>query len=143
MSTSTKPLEFPCGSCQNTYDAAKHCHPLCLQWALDLAYPWHPDTSSAVCRSGDLPCLRFLHQNGCPLQLGDAWRAAVFGNLESLKYIYEHCGELQTWKQSGLEDFEDATGFTIPQFIKGYLRSVEDDWRNGHNIPVSHKPARK
>lgn len=133
-------IKFPCGSCRDTRDAAGVGHLPCLQFAHDSGCPWHPETTCGATINGHLSCLQYVVENACCLWDPDTtYVAAKYNRLACLQYIYENCGDVATWEHSGLQDFEQDN--LIPERIKEYLRSVEDDWKNGGNASASVKPA--
>lgn len=134
------PLEFPCGSCQTTEDAAENGHLACLQYAHQSGWTWHPDTTHAAAQNGHLDCLQCAHESDCPWHPDTTYAAARDGHLAYLQYIYENCGDVATCEKSGLENFEQNA--MIPEHIKEFLRSVQEDWKNGNNIGALVKPAR-
>jgi len=40
--------------------------------------------------NGDLECLKYLHENGCPLNENCCENASFYGQLECLKYLHEN-----------------------------------------------------
>lgn len=165
MSTSAK-LNFPCGVCRNTADAAYYGHLTCLEWAVEHNVPWDPDTTCFAVGYGCPNCLRFAIEHGCPWHRDTTWVAAgngrttclqfavehgcpwhlitskcaaCGGHLDTLQYIYEYGGHIDSWEESGLQDFEDTNW---SEDIKAYLRTVQEDWKNGRNTYSCVKPAK-
>lgn len=134
-------MDFPCGICVNTFDAASKGHVQCLKFAEAHGYSWHDATSSAAAAHGKLNCLQFIFEHDLPCTSHTALITARMGHLKCLRFIYEYCGEKVTWKQSRLQDFEEND--LIPEHIKEYLRSVQDDWKSGNNIGAWITPARR
>ena len=46
-----------------------------------------PDLAAAAAGAGELECLRFLHEVGCPFHATAAWRAAQGGHVSVLEFI--------------------------------------------------------
>ena len=114
-----------------TWKAAENGHLECLRYAHENGCEWHPETTWGAADYGNLECLRYAHDNGCEWHPETTWGAAYNGHLECLMYIYEHCGDIVTWKDANLEyDFE-----RFPKEIREYIDSVREDWKHGLNRP--------
>lgn len=111
-----------------------------LKFAVANGCPWDPQTTSFAAGHGSLKCLIFAHENEAPWHPDTAKFAAEYKHLECLEYIYENCGDVCPWVGSGLEDFEKSE---FSSDIKEYLRSIEKSWKNGENISVAPKPAKR
>jgi hypothetical protein len=59
------------------------------------------------------------------------WDAATSGDLESLVYIYEHCGDVATWENANLENEFEKFGLKVRDFID----RVRESWKCGLNRP--------
>lgn len=132
----TSTTNFICSECLTTLGAALTGHIRCLKSMLNLCQDWHPGTIEAAIMGGHVKCLKFLVESEIPLHPDVAYFAAIQDQLNSLRYLYEHCGHLIPWDSSNLENFE--TDPKIPKHIKSYLRTIEKSWRIG-----PPKPAKK
>lgn len=162
-------MEVPCGYCKGLREATSRGHKACLEFVYGQDASWDAWASVLAVMNGHLWCLEFARKHNCVLPLSllsftaaergkldclqfiyehydllstqAASGAAEGGYLNCLKYIYENCGQVATWEQSGLQDFEQNS--RIPEAIKEYLRSVQDDWRNGLNIDTTVNVAKQ
>lgn len=137
---SSKNTEFPCGSCVSTCDAAREGHLMCLQFACESGIPWQSATTFWAARDGHLEVLQFAHEQNKIWDRDTTLTAARYNELQCLKYIYEQCGNEIGWDDTKLRDFEQDE--CIPEEIKEYLRTVENNWKKGLNIFSNVKPAR-
>jgi hypothetical protein len=55
----------------------------------DQGQPWSVQTCRSAVLGGHEHCLRFAHENGCPVN-GAVSDAAAFGQLDCLIYLHEH-----------------------------------------------------
>lgn len=51
---------------------------------------WSTNIISLIAKNGNVECLEYARENGCPWNSAVPMYAAEFGNLECLKYAYEH-----------------------------------------------------
>lgn len=130
---------FPCGICRDTADAAETGHLTCLEWAVEHNVPWHPDTTWCAADADYLACLQFAHEHGCPWDPNTTCTAAYGETISCLQYIFEHCGDVASWEDSGLQQFEEMN---LSEYIKAYLRNVQEHWKAGANVKCDLKPAR-
>jgi len=62
----------------------------CLKYAHENGCPWDERTCNFAARYGQLDCLKYAHENGCPWDRWTCSNAAVDGQLECLKYAHEN-----------------------------------------------------
>nr|QBK86100.1 MAG: ankyrin repeat protein [Marseillevirus LCMAC101] len=116
--------------------AAENGNLKCLRYAHENGCPWDPDTTCAAAANGELKCLRYAHENGCPWHPDTTWVAAQNGELKCLRYIYEKCNI--TWEDAKLKRIS-----TYPKKCRKFIRSVRDDWKSGLNsVGKNTKSAR-
>ena len=94
-------------------------------------------------RDGHLDCLEFAVSNGstdrssdrstdrCDWDHDTTYAAALYGHLDCLEYIFENCGDIATWENSGLEQYF----CDFPEKIQKYIESVKEEWKAGLNHP--------
>jgi len=64
----------------------------CLKYAHENGCPWNELTSWGAAKNGHIECLKYAHENGCPWDERTCWEAAEFGQFECLKYaLKEGC----------------------------------------------------
>jgi hypothetical protein len=83
-----------CNDCllkkNTTYLAALDGNLDCLKYAHEHGCPWHKGTTYIAARNGHLKCLMYAHENGCPWNTETTYWAAQNGNLECLIYAHEN-----------------------------------------------------
>jgi len=78
---------------RSTRRAAKLGHFGCLKEAYKNRGKWSDGTADYAARNGFLPALRYLHENGCPMEEA-TWWAAKSGNIACLEYAHANGCEL-------------------------------------------------
>ena len=73
-----------------TQNAAKYGELECLKYAHENGCPWDEETCASAAEKGKLECLKYAHENGCPWDEDTCEFAAAKGDLECLKYACEN-----------------------------------------------------
>lgn len=58
----------------------------CLRYAHEQGCPWGSDTCAGAAAGGHLSCLQYAHKHGCAWNSTITWKAAQHGHLECFKY---------------------------------------------------------
>ena len=86
-----------------------------------------------------IDCLEYALENDAPFNHFVTRDLALDGNVKCLRYIYEQCGDVHTWKSANLErDFEKFK----PE-IQEYINSIREDWKHGLNRKGSRTKSAK
>ena len=72
------------------YDAALAGHLECVKYLHENGCPLDEDTCYAAAKGGHLECVKYLHENGCPWDERTCTKAAKGGHLECLRYAREN-----------------------------------------------------
>ncbi|ATZ80083.1 ankyrin repeat/DNA polymerase domain-containing protein [Bodo saltans virus] len=84
-------LKITCfGKCKDCANAASKGHLECLKYLHENGCPLNWTTCAYAAKNGYLECLKYAHENGCPWGLCTCLYAAVNGHLECLKYLHEN-----------------------------------------------------
>ena len=75
---------------QEYLDAAKNGNLNCLKYAHENGCPWNKDTCHYASQNGHLNCLKYAHENSCSWNEKTCRRAAYNGHLDCLKYAHEN-----------------------------------------------------
>ena len=71
--------------------AATNKHFDCLKFAYENGAMWYINTSFMVaCVPDNMKCFKYVHSNGVNITKDTIIGAALYGNIEYLKYIYDH-----------------------------------------------------
>jgi hypothetical protein len=73
-----------------TYWAAAGGNLACLQYLHERGCPWNKWTTRAAAEGGHLTCLQYLHEAGCPWDAEATCAAALGGHLACLQYLHEN-----------------------------------------------------
>lgn len=57
---------------------------------LKVAIPWTFGTAAIAAKNGNIDCLKYLHEQGCPLTAHSTTNAAEQGHLDCLIYLHEN-----------------------------------------------------
>ena len=69
-------------------DAASGGNLECLQYVHENGCPWNVGTCEVAAAGGNLECLQYAHENGCPWDASTCYAAARGGHLECLQYAH-------------------------------------------------------
>ena len=78
---------FTASDCE---EAASNGQLECLKYLHEHGCPWDEETCWYAAKNGHLECLKYAHEQGCPWNVWTCWYAAKYGHLECLKYAHEH-----------------------------------------------------
>ena len=62
----------------------------CLKYAREHGCPWSEETTLSAALGGHLECLKYAHENGCRWDEGTTRAAAANGHLECLVYARDN-----------------------------------------------------
>ncbi len=79
-------IEFDCGV---TAQFANYGNLKCLRYAREKGCPWDKDTPAFAALNGHLECLRYAYENKCPWDTLTTAYAALGGQLKCLRYAHE------------------------------------------------------
>ena len=83
-----------------------------LQFLLSIGHTMREKTVMRACQNGHLHCLKYLHEQGCPMTVSVAGMSSLFGHLPCLKYAVEHGAPINDMV------YEDAATEEIKEFIE-------------------------
>jgi hypothetical protein len=73
-----------------TYYAARTGNLECLKYLHESGCPWHPGTTVEIAAKGNLNCLKYAYENGCPWDSFTTSQATRNGHLECLMYAHQN-----------------------------------------------------
>ena len=74
----------------SVHDAAEAGNILCLKYAHEHGCPWDATTCANAAGGGNILCLKYAHEHGCPWDEKTCSYAAEGGHLDCLEYAHNH-----------------------------------------------------
>ena len=106
----------------------------CLKYLHEEGYPWNWITCCLVAANGHLDCLRYIHEEGCPWNKHTCWMAARNGHLDCLIYLHENgCPwDEETTQKSALNGHLDCLRYAHERGCPWNEYTCESAAYNGH-----------